>query len=90
MTEQNLKKPNLVTLENREKLTLTGVNDVESFDEQCVVVYTDYGQLTIRGSGLNITKLSVESGDLAVDGNIFFLTYTETRPNENFFKKLFR
>ena len=90
MTEQNLKKPNLVTLENREKLTLTGVNDVESFDEQCVVVYTDYGQLTIRGSGLNITKLSVESGDLAVDGNIFFLTYTENRPNENFFKKLFR
>ena len=88
MTEQTKRKPNLVTLENRERLALTGVNDVESFDERCVVAYTDYGQLTVQGAGLNITKLSVESGDLMIDGNIFSLTYTDNRPSENIFRKL--
>ena len=68
MTDQNLQKPNTVTLENRSKLTVTGVRDVDSFDEQNVVAYTDYGQLTIQGSGLSISQLSVESGDLLVEG----------------------
>ncbi len=90
MTEQKIRKPNLVTLENREKMTLTGVNDVESFDERCIVAYTDYGQLTIQGTGLNITKLSVESGDLSLEGNILSLNYTDNRPAENIFKRLFR
>ena len=90
MTEQKVKKPNLITLENREKLAASGVNDVESFDEKCIVAYTDYGQMNIQGEGLNITKLSVESGELELEGNIFSITYTENRPRENIFKKLFR
>ncbi len=90
MTEQKIRKPNSVTLENREKLFVTGVNDVESFDDRCVVAYTDYGQMTVQGERLNITKLSVESGDLAIEGTIVSFTYTENRPSENIFKKLFR
>lgn len=90
MTEQKQKAPNVLMLDNRSRLTVSGVNDVDSFDERTVVAYTDYGQLTIQGSNLNITKLSTESGELAVDGNISSLIYTDNRPNENIFKRLFR
>lgn len=90
MTEQKQKAPNVLMLDNRSRLTVSGVNDVDSFDERTVVAYTDYGQLTIQGSNLNISKLSTESGELAVDGNISSLIYTDNRPNENIFKRLFR
>ena len=90
MSDQNLQKPNTVMLENRAKLTITGVRDVDSFDEQNVVAYTDYGQLTIQGSSLSISQLSVESGDLLIEGNVSSLLYTDNRPNEGFFKRLFR
>lgn len=90
MTEQNQKKPNMVTLNNRSQLNVSGVNDVDSFDDRCVVAYTDYGQLTVQGSELNITKLSKESGELILEGTISSLIYTDNRPSENIFKRLFR
>jgi len=90
MTEQKPKSPNVIMLDNRSKLTVSGVNDVDSFDERAVVAYTDYGQLTIQGSDLNISKLSTESGELAIEGYISSLIYTDNRPNENIFKRLFR
>lgn len=90
MPELTAKSQNIVTLENRSGLTVTGVNDVDSFDENSIVAYTDYGQLTIQGSSLNIKRLSVESGELDVEGSISSLIYTENRPREGFFKKLFR
>lgn len=90
MAEQKQKSPNMLMLDNRSRLTVTGVNDVGSFDEKTVVAFTDYGQLTIHGSRLNISKLSIESGELAVEGAISSLIYTDNQPNENIFKRLFR
>ena len=89
--EQNaVRSPNVVTLQNRSELSVTGVNDVDSFDESSVVAYTDYGQLTIRGERLNIKRLSVETGDLTVEGSFSALVYTDNLPRENVFKRLFR
>ncbi len=90
MSELKPKSPNVVVLDNRSKLTVTGVSDVDSFDEKTVVAYTDYGQLTVQGNELNISKLSTESGELAIDGCISSLVYTDNRPNEGIFKRLFR
>lgn len=90
MTEQKIKSPNVIMLDNRSRLTVSGVNDVDSFDEKTVVAYTDYGQLTVHGSNLNISKLSTDSGELAVEGYITSLIYTDNQPNESFFKRLFR
>lgn len=90
MTESKSKTSNVVMLDNRSKLTVSGVYDVDSFDERTVVAYTDYGQLTIQGKELNISKLSIESGELAVEGCISALVYTDNRPEEGFFKRLFR
>ena len=68
--------PHTLTLENREALRLTGVSDVDSFDEQTVAVFTDLGELTVRGSGLHINKLSLDTGELSLDGRIDSLSYS--------------
>lgn len=64
-------------MENRSKLMLTGVNDVESFDEKQIILYTQLGELTIRGEKLHVSEMSIESGELNVDGEISALVYGE-------------
>ena len=66
-----------IILENREKLTLSGVLDVLSFDDQVVIVQTELGLLTIKGERLKITKLSLDTADVIIDGEINNLAYSE-------------
>ena len=66
-----------VILENREKLTISGVLDVLSFDDQIVIVETELGLLTIKGENLRINKLSLDTTEVIVEGNIFNLSYSE-------------
>lgn len=83
--------PHNLILENRNMLTLTGVSDVDSFDEQTVAVFTQLGELTVRGSDLHINKLSVETGELTVEGKIDAVMYTEPQASGGgFFSKVFR
>lgn len=79
-------------MENRSKLMLTGVNDVERFDENLVVLYTQLGELTIKGEELHISEMSVESGELNIDGKISALIYgqRDAVSRLGFFGKLFR
>ena len=87
--EKKAGMPHNLILEDRKKLVVSGVEDVDSFDEQTVVAYTAVGELMIKGEGLHINKLSLETGTL--DGEIASLTYTENRSsNGSFFSKLFR
>ena len=80
-----------LSLENRKNLTATGVSNVDSFDEQTIVAYTDLGELTIRGQGLKINQLNVETGELSVCGEIQALIYTQNQPRSaGFLSKLFR
>ncbi len=62
-------------LEDRSKLMLTGVTDVENFDENKVYLYTQLGELVIRGRQLHVSEMSVESGELTVEGEINALIY---------------
>lgn len=68
-------KPCGLTLENREKAVLTGVTDVERFDESEVVLHTHGGRLTLTGSGLHVSSLQLEEGRLLVDGTIDGVQY---------------
>ena len=80
-----------VILEDRKSLSVTGVSDVDSFDEQTITVFTQLGELTVRGMDLHITKLSVETGELTVDGRIDALIYAQEQPkNSGFFARMFR
>ncbi len=78
-------------LKERKLLNISGVLDVDSFDDSTVVAYTDLGELTIKGTGLHINKINLDSGDLELDGEVSRLEYTEDRLAEKgFFSKLFR
>ena len=57
-------------LENREKLSISGVLDVLSFDDQIVILETELGMLTIKGDDLRINKLSIDTQDVIIEGNI--------------------
>ena len=63
-------------LENRNKLSVSGVKDVLSFDDELVVMETDLGLLTIKGETLKINKLSIDTGDVIVEGEITNLGYS--------------
>ena len=85
--------PQNIILENREKLTLSWVRDVLSFDDQIVIVETELGLLTIKGQNLKITKLSIDTGDVVVEGDILNLGYSEKtldKKGTSIMNKLFR
>ena len=84
-----VKLPHSIIMEDRKKLSVSGVTDIDSFDEQTIIAITDLGELTIRGWNLHITRLNLEQGELLVDGEISSLTYTDVRPQaKGFFAKL--
>ena len=64
-------------LENREKLSISGVLDVLSFDDQIVILETELGLLTVKGENLRINKLSLDTAEVIVDGEIYSLGYSE-------------
>ena len=78
-----------IVLENREKLSLTGIKDVFSFDDQIIIIETELGILTIKGENLRINKLSIDTSDFIVDGKIDSLTYSNSNINNKKENKLF-
>lgn len=82
--------PHHVIIEGRNRLSVAGVEDVESFDENGLVLLTSRGTLLIKGSGLHIDKLSIEGGELNVEGQIDSLVYEDTRTaSGGFWSRLF-
>lgn len=81
-----------VIMENRRKLSISGVTDVESFDEESIVLSTEAGMLCIKGAALHINKLSLESGEVAVEGEINGLDYSDAgaKNHGSLLSKLFR
>ena len=65
-----------VTLSDRKRLSITGVEDVDCFNEQLVVLKTALGTLTITGAALNMSKLSLEEGRASLEGEVDALEYT--------------
>ena len=68
-----------VVLEDREQLTVSGVEEVESFDDTTILLTTARGDLEIQGEGLHIEKLSLDGGDLKVEGQVSALIYQSER-----------
>ena len=94
--EEKLKQKRLhkMHMENRSKLEMTGISDVISFDLNKVVLESDYGMITIKGTNLHVNRLSVEKGELDIDGTIEGLTYSEinsyAKKGESMLGRLFR
>ena len=81
MIDETNKSQNVIQniiLENREKITISGVLDVLSFDDQIVIVETELGLLTIKGDNLKINKLNIDTSEVTLGGFIFSLAYSNS------------
>lgn len=89
--EGGLSAPHHVVIEERKSLTVSGVEDVERFDENTIVLSTSRGAMVVAGENLHIEKLSLDGGDLKVEGDIDSVSYEEeTGGRGGFFSRLLR
>ena len=86
---QELEAPHRLTLEGRNHLSMTGVIEVESFDDNTIGLATTRGTLVVHGSGLHLQMLSLDGGQVSVDGRVESMSYEEPAPAGGFFARLF-
>jgi len=84
-----------VTIDRRNAVSVTGVLDVISFDEETIIAETEMGVLIIRGANLHVNRLHLDSGELSVDGEIVNIVYDDNasgfgKGKASFFSKLFK
>lgn len=77
-----------LSLSERKKLTMTGVTEVVSFEDSAVVLQTCMGTLVIQGSQLQLKTLSLEGGQVEVDGTVSSLVYEEPRAERSWLRRL--
>lgn len=80
-------------LENRSKLSISGVLDVLSFDDQVVMIETELGLLTCKGENLRINKLSIDTSEVIVEGEISYLSYSDNnneKEGQSLLSKIFK
>lgn len=85
-----IKSSQNIVLENRKKLVISGVKDVDSFDENIISMLTTLGNLTVKGHKLKINNFSAESGDVSIEGNINNIIYDDVKKykNKGFWSKI--
>ncbi|MBQ6851697.1 MAG: sporulation protein YabP [Oscillospiraceae bacterium] len=90
MAEDRMQLPHKLTLNERKALTMTGVTEVVSFDDGAVILKTGLGTLVVQGKDLQLKTLSLDGGQVAVDGHVTALVYEENRPSGGLLNRLFR
>lgn len=92
MTENKVRFRNQnIVIEDRDRMTVTGVEQVESFNENTIILTTVKGGMTIKGEGMNISRLNLEEGSVKIEGKINGVAYMnrEATP-KNIMGKLFK
>jgi sporulation protein YabP len=84
-----VQRPHNIILEGRTHLSVSGVEDVESFDENEIVMHTTKGNLIVQGEGLHIEKLSIDTGELTVTGMVTDLSYEKVSQGGSVWSRLF-
>lgn len=79
-----------VYIENRKCIVFTGIIDVSGFDEETVTLKSELGGIVIKGSDLKINRLSLDTGDVSIDGNINSFQYTSNSVSKGVFSKIFK
>ena len=88
--EEAFNKNHSIITENRKKITLTGIKQVISFDDETIMLDISCGKLAIKGIGLHIINFDAESGDLSGEGKISALIYTAEENSGGFLSRIFR
>lgn len=89
MAQERMALPHKLTLDERKKLTVTGVTEVVSFEENAVILKTALGTLAVQGNQLQLKTLSLEGGQVDVDGTVTALVYEEPRSTGGVLRRLF-
>lgn len=86
------KKIHSIIIDGRKKLSVSGVTDVDRFDENTVLLYTSMGELTVKGRELHVNDLSVTGGEMNIEGNIDAVIYGDADRQSplSFIGRLFR
>lgn len=82
-----------IILESRKKLSISGVLDVLSFDDQVVILETELGLLTVKGENIRINKLSLDTSEVIIEGSISYLAYSDKeaeKKNGSLLGKIFK
>jgi len=82
-------KHHSLSLEGRNRLSISGVEDVSGFDESLVVLSTAQGDLNIRGQQLHIERIDLDAGQLELHGHVQELSYDEPSRSGSFWSRLF-
>ena len=90
MAQEHPALPHKLTLNERKSLSMIGVTEVVSFDDTAVVLRTDLGTLSVQGSNLQLKTLSLDGGQVVVDGTVTALIYEEPRSTQSILQRLFR
>ena len=84
-------RPHTIHIDNRSRINITGVNDMESFHEQEILLQTDAGLLHIEGEGLHLSKLNLDDGQVIVEGDLISLEYEDVAPvRSGLFSRMFK
>lgn len=84
------KRTHDLIMKNRDNLEISGVYDVEGFDEKEINCFTDFGQLIIRGERLHVENMDTSSGQMKITGQVSALIYTAEKRHSSFVSKLFK
>ena len=87
MEAKSVEQPHRLTLDSRSRLSVTGVLEVESFDETEILLTSTRGPLSIRGQGLRLQQLSIDGGQVL--GSVDAIVYEDDAPRGGFFARLF-
>jgi sporulation protein YabP len=94
MDEKMNIRPHRLTIDNRNSGSLTGIRDVVSFDEKQMVLDTDMGLLTVKGRDLHVSRLTLEKGEVDLDGTIESIAYSSNealrKSGESLLTRLFK
>ncbi len=83
--------PHSLIIDGRKSISVTGVTEADNFNDEEIILYTSYGQITIKGENLQISVLSTESGDVTASGKVNSVTYSDrTEKHQSFLSKVFR
>ncbi|MBQ7385471.1 MAG: sporulation protein YabP [Ruminococcus sp.] len=90
MLDNTQVRPHNLTLDNRKLLSLSGVVDVQGFDEETVNIVTTLGVLIVKGSSLHISKLSLETAEVVIDGEISSMHYLAGSEKKSIMARIFK
>ena len=90
MGTQAVTAPHQLIMQDRKRLDVSGVTDVDCFDDTTVVAFTSLGKLIVKGEGLQVHHLELEGGNLSLEGRVDTLSYSDDIRSVGLLKKLFR